>query len=166
MADSTAILDELEELGIAAEVRGGERLILKPRDLVGPQLLSKVKSVKADVIRRLRLREYDADRPDAEGYLLNRLRRGVVWLNATQDSLNALPDAGLITATELTPHGHRTRIKHSRLSAQFLNGYDAWFGIELCLREVLDYRGCVLGADAPCAPDSVVRCQACLRLND
>ena len=161
MVSATTVLEDLANRGITATLEDGNRLLLRPRDRVDPEVLSAVRSVRTDVIRQLKLREVGAARDDAETYLCDRLRAGAAWIDATQHALDRKKNTGLVTKTVTTPHGWRTDIKHTRLSAQFVNCWDTWHRLESVLREVLNYKGCVLSNAGPCDPDGVMRCRAC-----
>jgi hypothetical protein len=142
---ATALLDDLDRRGIMAEVRDGD-LYLKPRSLVELEILEALRSIKSDVIRRIRLREVDADRPDAEDYLLRRLLAGQAWLDEVSDVLHGQPNAGLGTT----------------LNARFCHGLDMWLRLEGTLRLALNYNRCIRAAlNNTCPDDTAARCSVC-----
>ena len=158
---ATAVLEDLHQRGIRIELADDIDLILRPTRLIDSDVVRIVRDHKPAIVRHLRLAAVGAERPDAETYLLDRLRAGTVWLNSTDGTLDREPNVGLIITTAPTPTGSRSAIKHTKLSAQFVTGFDAWHRLEDVLRQVLHYKGCVLADAGLCAVDSVVQCQEC-----
>jgi len=139
------LLDDLKHRGITVQVRDS-KLYLKPRQLVDPEVLQSLRSVKAEAIRCVRLREVNADRPDAEGYLLRRLLAGQAWLDEVSDVLYGQPNAGLGTT----------------LNARFCHGLDMWIRLEGTLRLALNYNRCIRAAlNNTCPDDTAARCSVC-----
>ena len=158
---ATAVLEDLHGRGIQVELEDDRDLILRPSELIDSEVTRTVRDLKPTIVRHLRLAAVGADRPDGLAYLLERLRAGSNWLDATRDTLDALPNAGLDITTTLTTNGSRSVIEHSRLSVQFNNSFDLWLRLENLLREVFDYQGCVLDKPTMCDPTSVVLCRLC-----
>ena len=159
MTTVSEVLENLAENGISVELDHGSDLVLKPSVRVTDDVVSEISAVKPAVVRALRLQEVGAaERDDPTNWLLERLRAGVDWLNSTATKLDELPNAGLGATTT---SGNGTHIPSTRLNDQFIQGFDRWYVIEDCLREVLDYDKCVLGIAGPCAEASVVRCRCC-----
>ena len=159
---ATAVLEDLHQRGIRIELADDIDLILRPTRLIDSDVVRIVRDHKPAIVRHLRLAAVGAERPDAETYLLDRLRAGTVWLNSTDGTLDREPNVGLIITMTPTPTGSRSVMTHTRLSAQFVQGFDTWFRLESVLRTVLEFRGCVLGDAGPCGRQSVVTCRACL----
>lgn len=158
---ATAVLDDLQQRGISIELEDDRDLILRPSDLIDSEVTRTVRDLKPAIVRHLRLAAVGADRPDGVAYLLSRLRAGKEWMDATRDTLDGLPNAGLDITTTPTTNGSRSVIEHSRLSAQFVNSFDLWLRLESLLRELFDYQGCVLDKPTMCDPTSVVLCRPC-----
>jgi hypothetical protein len=140
------LLDDLKHRGITVQVRDS-KLYLKPRQLVDPEVLQSLRSVKAEAIRCVRLREVNADRPDAEGYLLRRLLAGQDWLDDVADALHQQPRAGL----------------DSTLNNRFVYGLDMWLRVEGVLRVALNYNGCIHASlKKTCPGGTSAPCSACM----
>lgn len=75
---------------------------------------------------------------------LDRLRKGQAWLVDAHARLLAMRDLGIGSSEE----------------ARFLIALSCWDDLELMVRFVYDYVGCVIG-EKGCDPDSPVVCKAC-----
>jgi len=159
MATVAAVLENLAEIGIKVKLDNGRDLVLKPSARVTAEVVAEVRAVKPGMVRTLRLHEVGAaDRKDPTAWLLGRLRAGIDWLNDASRKLETQRNAGL---GAITTDGQTTHIPSTPLNNQFVQGFDLWYLIEECLREVLGYDKCVLGIDGTCGEESVVRCRTC-----
>ena len=157
----TAVLEDLQQRGIHVELEDDRDLVLRPSALIDSEVTQTVRDLKPAIVRHLRLAAVGADRPDGVAYLLGRLRAGSKWLDATRDTLDALPDAGLDITTRPTTNGFRSVIEYSPLSAQFIKSFDLWLRLEDLLRELFSYQGCVCDKPTTCDSASVVICRTC-----
>jgi len=76
--------------------------------------------------------------------VLDRLRRGHVWLTEQHSALLAMPNIGLRTTED----------------RQFMAALSLWGDLERFLRWVYEYQGCVT-AEGHCPEGSPVNCSAC-----
>ena len=79
--------------------------------------------------------------------LLSRLHKGHRWLTDTHLGMLSLDDIG----------------RHSPLEAKFMDALDLWDGIELQLRELYNYEGCIT-KEGQCPDSSPVACRHCGQL--
>ena len=85
-----------------------------------------------------------AQRDEALGRCLERLRKGHTWLTDTH--LRLLEE----------------RDVYAGMERRFIVALDGWTGMEGSLREVWEYPLCVMGPGKRCPDDSPVACQACV----
>ncbi len=75
--------------------------------------------------------------------ILNRLRKGQVWLISEARALRAMPDMGVGTARE----------------AMFVKMFLTWADLEHTLRFLEPETGCVMGSQ--CDPQALILCETC-----
>ncbi|MEX2599300.1 MAG: hypothetical protein WD533_06555 [Dehalococcoidia bacterium] len=107
------------------------------------------KAAPVDVVALLREhKEGIADLLRKRRRLIDRLKGGQSWLDATSDGFLNMPELGV----------------GSELEARYRRAFDLWPGLEAELRLLFpEYTDCIHGLGKTCWEHSTVRCSACAR---
>jgi len=140
--NAEAILEQLETLGIQAEVDGCE-VYVEPAERVPESLWSDLSLAKLDLFVIFMTRQIIESTP-TEDALIERLRRGHEWINQSADVLANHPDHG--EGTERLPITMRwTKV---------------WHRLDKHLRDTYPFTGCILGGDT-CLSIGWLWCDCC-----